>query len=169
MGEFMRKFIIKFISVVLVVVISINNLYMAIAKGISVESVRSYISSGDFFSEFIYDDDGNKTDIFRAILELTTLDEETVIKLMENDTVDRHLTDIVNSIYDYNLTGDSSYKYTGDRIYNIVEDNIDSVMLEINYNLSSSDRREVFKYMDNNMEYIIDTIYSTDIGGYVRS
>jgi len=165
----MRKVIVQIVSVALVVVISVNNLYMAIAKGISVESVRSYISSGDFFSEFIYDDEGNKTDIFRTILELTTLDEETVVKLMENDTVDKHLTDIVNSIYDYNLTGDSSYKYTGDRIYNIVEDNIDAVMIEIDYNLSSSDRREVFKYMDNNMDYIINTIYSTDIGGYVKS
>ena len=105
--------------------------------------------------------------LFEAILELTPLDEETVIKLMENDTVNMYLTDIVNSIYDYNLTGDEGYKYTGDRIYEIVDENIDSVLREIDYPFSISDREEVFDYMDTHMDYIIDTIYSVDIGGYV--
>ena len=41
-------------------------------------------------------------------------------------------------------------------------------MSEIDYPFSESDKREVIKYMDNNMDYIIDTIYSTDIGGYTR-
>ena len=49
---------------------------------------------------FIYDESGNKTEIFNTILRLTPLDEETVIKLMENETANDILTDIVNSIYD---------------------------------------------------------------------
>lgn len=164
----MRDRVIFVFSVVLVILISFNNIYMAIATGISSSNIYFKVSGDDFFSEFIYDDEGNKTDIFKSILELTTIDEDIVIKLMENDTVDMYLTDIVNSIYDYNLTGDSRYKYTGNKIYDIVEVNIDKVMYEINYYLSDNDRRDVLRYIDNNMDYIISTIYSMDIGGYIK-
>ena len=168
MGDVMRKTFISIFCVILVLLLSFEHVYMSIALSIDSTSIKQYISD-NLLSGFIYDDDGNRTEIFETILRLTTLDEDTVIKLMENDTVDKHLTDIVNSIYDYNLTGDSSYKYSGNRIYSIVEDNIDQVLLDIDYNLSASDRRELFKYMDNNMDYIIDTIYSTDIGGYTKN
>ena len=85
---------------------------------------------------------------------------------MENETADKYITDIVNSIYDYNLTGDVSYKYTGDRIYEIVDENVDTVMSEIDYSFSSKDRQDVMNYMNTHMDYIIDTIYSTDIEVY---
>ena len=162
----MRRVIVFILSCFLVLFLCFSHLYLSIAKSISSGTIKSEIENS-LRSGFIYDEAGNKTAIFEAILELTPLDEETVIKLMENDTVNMYLTDIVNSIYDYNLTGDEGYKYTGDRIYEIVDENIDSVLREIDYPFSISDREEVFDYMDTHMDYIIDTIYSVDIGGYV--
>ena len=66
---------------------------------------------------------------------------------MENETANDILTDIVNSIYDYNLTGDESVKYTGEDIIRIVEDNMDQVLSEINYTISAQDRQEVIDYV----------------------
>lgn len=163
----MRKFIIGFLSVILVCMLTFFHLYMAIANSIDVTSIKQSIHN-NLLSGFIYDEEGNKTDIFMTILELTTLDEDTIIKLMENETADKYITDIVNSIYDYNLTGDVSYKYTGDKIYKIVDENVDTVMREIDYPFSAKDRQEVMNYMNTHMDYIIDTIYSTDIGGYTH-
>ena len=40
---------------------------------------------------------------------------------MNNETANDILTDIVNSIYDYHLTGDEQYKYTSKQIIDIVE------------------------------------------------
>ena len=99
---------------------------------------------------------------------LYQFDEETIIKFMENETADNIITDIVNSIYDYNLTGDESYKYTKQQIINLVEDNMDKILKEINYPITSEERQEVLDYTYNNTTYIIDTIYSTDIGDYKR-
>ena len=163
----MRKFWCGFISFILVVGIIGINVYMSISNSISSNSIKNNISN-NFMSGIIYDDNGNKSEIFNTIVRLSGLDEDTVLRLMENETAKKYITDVVNSIYDYNLTGDDSYKYTKDEIYDIVDQNIDKVMSEIDYPFSESDKREVIKYMDNNMDYIIYTIYSTDIGGYTR-
>lgn len=161
----MRKVSVVILSIVVGVFIIFDGVYMAIANSLKEESIRSNIKN-NLLTGFIYDDNGNKTAIFNTILKLTGLDEETVIKLMENETADNIITDVVNSIYDYNLTGDASYKYTPDRIISIVEDNIDKVLAEINYSITTEDRNEVIEYTKNNTDYIIDTIYSTDIGDY---
>ena len=87
---------------------------------------------------------------------------------MENETADNIITDIVNSIYDYNLTGDESYKYTNTQIINLVEENIDKVLSEIDYQITAEERQEVIDYTKNNTDYIIDTIYKTDIGDYTK-
>lgn len=163
----MRKFWCRFISFILVIGIIGVNVYMSISNSISSNLIKNNISN-NFMSGIIYDDNGNKSEIFNTIVRLSGLDEDTVLRLMENDTAKKYITDVVNSIYDYNLTGDDSYKYTKDEIYDIVEQNIDKVMSEIDYLFSESDKREIIKYMDNNMDYVINTIYSTDIGGYTR-
>lgn len=163
----MRKFWCGFISFILVIGIIGINIYMSISNSISSNLIKNNISN-NFMSGIIYDDNGNKSEIFNTIVRLSGLDEDTVLRLMENETAKKYITDVVNSIYDYNLTGDDSYKYTKDEIYDIVDKNIDKVMSEIDYPFSESDKREVIKYMDNNMDYIINTIYSTDIGGYTR-
>ena len=54
-------------------------------------------------------------------------------------------------------------------IIDLVNDNIDQVCIEIDYDLSSKDRRDVMNYLYDNTDYVIDTIYSTDIGGYTRN
>lgn len=161
----MKKKNLNILSVILTVLLISNCIYLAVSNSISEEAVKTNIRN-NLLSGFIYDDNGNKTAIFNTILKLTGLDEETVIKLMENETADNIITDVVNSIYDYNLTGDASYKYTPDRIISIVEDNIDKVLSEINYNITTEDRNEAIEYTKNNTDYIIDTIYSTDIGDY---
>ncbi len=163
----MKKISIMIFSIILTITIISTNLYTAIANSIKEETIKTNIKT-NLLTGFIYDDQGNKTEIFKTILRLTTLDEETIIKLMENETAGKILTDIVNSIYDYNLTGDETVKYTKDQIISIVEDNMDQVLAEINYNITPQDRQEVINYTKTHTDYIIDTIYSTDIGDYTK-
>ena len=163
----MKKTVITVLSVILAITIIGTNIYTSIANSLKEESIKENIRT-NLLTGFIYDDNGNKTEIFNTIVRLTTLDEETVIKLMENETADEILTDIVNSIYDYNLTGDESVKYTGEDIIRIVEDNMDQVLSEINYTISAQDRQEVIDYTHTHTDYILETIYSTDIGDYTK-
>ena len=163
----MKKISITTLSIILTIAIITEITYTSIANSITETKIKESIKE-NLLTGFIYDDNGNKTEIFNTILRLTTLDEETVIKLMENETADNIITDIVNSIYDYNLTGDESYKYTGPEIIKIVEDNIDQVLSEINYSITAKERAEVISYTHNNTDYILETIYSTDIGDYTK-
>lgn len=163
----MKSILIAICSFLLAVAIIGTNLYTAITNSLKEETIRANIKT-ELLTGFIYDDNGNKTEIFQTILRLTTLDEATVIKLMENETADQILTDAVNSVYDYNLTGDESVKYTSAKIIKIVEDNMDKILSEINYNITAQERQEILDYTKTHTDYIIETIYSTDIGDYTK-
>jgi len=162
------KTIIKKILISLILIATILEItYISLANSITSKEIKQSIKE-NFLTGLIYDDSGSKTEIFNTILKLTTLDENTVIKLMENKKADEIITDVVNSIYDYNLTGDESYKYSEQRIINIVEENMDQILTEIDYPITQKERQEVLKYTYNNTKYIINTIYSTDIGDYKK-
>ena len=163
----MKKIILNTLSIVLAVSIVTLVTYTSIADSITETKIKESIKE-NLLTGFIYDDNGNKTEIFNTILRLTKLDEETVIKFMENKTADKIITDVVNSIYDYNLTGDPSYKYTSNKIISLVEDNMDKILSEINYTITKEERQEVLDYTYNNTTYIINTIYSTNIGDYTK-
>ena len=163
----MKRVLVTIASILLVPAIILSSLYYSFANSIKEETIRESIKK-ELLTGFIYDDNGNKTEIFNTIVRLTKLDEETVIKLMENETANDIITDVVDSIYDYNLTGDSSYKYTKAKIISIVEDNIDQVLSEIDYPITTSERSEAINYTKNNTDYILDVIYSTDIGDYTK-
>ena len=163
----MKNLLFKISSTLLVPAIILSSLYYSFSNSIKEETIRESIKK-ELLTGFIYEDDGRKTEIFNTIVRLTKLDEETVIKLMENETANEIITDVVDSIYDYNLTGDESYKYTKDRIISIVEDNIDKVLSEIDYKITLDEREEAIEYTKNNTDYILDIIYSTDIGDYKK-
>ena len=163
----MKKTTISILNFILIVSVIIQITYISLADSITETKIKESIKE-NLLTGFIYDDNGNKTEIFNTILRLTKLDEETVIKFMENETADEIITDIVNSIYDYNLTGDASYKYTSSKIIQLVEENMDKILSEINYYITEEERTEVLDYTYNNTDYIIDTIYSTDIGDYTK-
>lgn len=151
------------LSLSIILEIGYASLSNAITENKVKESVKQNLLTG-----FIYDKNGNKTEIFNTILRLTTLDEDTVVKIMNNETANDILTDIVNSIYDYHLTGDEQYKYTSKQIIDIVENNMDKVLSEIDYPISEEDRKSVMNYTRNHTDDIIDTIYKTDIGDYQK-
>ena len=163
----MKNITLSILSFLLGLTLITHITYTSIANSLTTNKIKESIKE-NLLKGFIYDDNGNKTEIFKTILRLTTLDEETIIKLMENETADEIITDVVNSIYDYNLTGDPSYKYTKQQVIDIVEDNMDKILIEIDYRITANDRQEVLDYTYNNTDYIIDTIYSTDIGDYKR-
>ena len=163
----MKNITLSILSFLLGLTLITHITYTSIANSLTTNKIKESIKE-NLLKGFIYDDNGNKTEIFKTILRLTTLDEETIIKLMENETADEIITDVVNSIYDYNLTGDASYKYTKQQIIDIVEGNMDKILIEIDYKITASDRQEVLDYTYNNTDYIINTIYSTDIGDYKR-
>ena len=141
--------------------------YVSLSNAITENKVKESVKQ-NLLTGFIYDKNGNKTEIFNTILRLTTLDEDTVVKIMNNETANDILTDIVNSIYDYHLMGDEQYKYTGKQIIDIVENNMDKVLSEIDYSISEEDRKSVMNYTKNHTDEIIDTIYKTDIGDYQK-
>ena len=159
----------KILNICLCILLSFSiigtTFYVSLSNSITEKQIKESIKK-NLLTGFIYDESGNKTEIFNTILRLTPLDEETVIKLMENETANDILTDIVNSIYDYNLTGDDSYKYTPERIIQIVENNMDKVLREIDYPITEKEREETLDYVRTHTDYIIDTIYQTDIGDY---
>lgn len=163
----MRRIITTILSVLLAITVIFEITYASISNSITENQIRESIKN-NLLTGLIYDDNGNKTEIFNTIVRLTKLDEETVIKLMENETADEIITDIVDSIYDYNLTGDENVKYTGPEIIDIVETNIDKVLSEIDYPITVEERQEVIDYTRNNTDYILETIYSTDIGDYTK-
>ena len=163
----MKKILTSILSILLVASVIIQVTYASLADSITESKIKESIKS-NLLVGFIYDDNGNKTEIFNTILRLTTLKEETVIKLMENEKADEIITDVLDSPYDYNLTGDQTYQYTEAEIIQLVEDNMDQILKEINYHITERERREVLSYTKNNTKYIIDTIYSTNIGGYTK-
>lgn len=163
----MRKIITFLLCLLLSITIILEISYTSIAKSISRQEIKENIKA-NLLTGLMYDEKGNKTEIFNTILRLTDLDEETVKKLMDNETANNIITDIVNSIYDYNLTGDETVKYSKNKIISIVENNIDKVLREINYSITPKERQEVIDYTKNHTDYIIDTIYKTDIGDYVK-
>lgn len=163
----MKKYILPILSITLGITIIAEITYVSLSNSITDNQIKESIKS-NLLTGLIYDDNGNKTEIFYTILNLTNLDEETVIKLMNNKKADKIITDIVDSIYDYNLTGDNSYKYTKTKIITIVEENIDEILGEINYNITEKQRQEILDYTYNNTDYIIKTIYSTNIGNYKK-
>ena len=163
----MKRVLNIILGIIIVILLCVFNIYKSVGDSISLDSIHHQISD-NLLSGFIYDDNGDYSDIFMSILDMTNLDEDTVIKLMKNDIVDKNLTDIVNSIYDYRLTGDESYKYDGDYVINLVEDNMDQVLFEINYNLSDRDREFVIDYLHDNIDDIMYKIYDMNIGGYTR-
>lgn len=163
----MNKKVTYIISILMILLVIFTNIYISIYKSISPNIIKSSISN-NLLKGFIYDNNGKKTDIFNTILKLTELDEKTVIEILENERADEIITDIVNSIYDYNLTGDSRYKYTKEKIITTLENNIDIILDNIDTYISKSDREYAIRYTKENTQYILDTIYSTDIGDYTK-
>lgn len=163
----MRKMLVNVLGFLLVITIVLECCFVALSSSISDKMVKENIKK-ELLTGFIYEEDGSKTEIFNTIIRLTKLDEETVVKLMENETANEIITDVIDSIYDYNLTGDSKYKYTRQEIIDIVTDNIDEVLSEIDYYITENDRNEAIEYTKNNTDYILDVIYSTDIGDYKK-
>ena len=163
----MKKMTMSTLRILLIVLIISQIIYTSLANSITENKIKESIKE-NLLTGLIYDDNGNKTEIFNTIVRLTKLDEITVIKIMENTTADKIITDIVNSIYDYNLTGDESYKYTESKIIELVENNMDKILNEIDYYITEKEKQEVLDYTYNNTTYITNTIYATNIGGYTK-
>ena len=156
-------------NIILTILLSISLLttilYTSISNNITRKSIKT-ASSAVVASGLIYNDDNTYTDIFKTIVKLTDLSEEQVLKMMKLDYVEKILTDIVNSVYEYNLTQDESVKYSKEQIIKITEDNISNVTNDIDYPLSENDLNEAIKYTKNNTDYILETIYQTNIGNW---
>ena len=156
-------------NIILTILLSISLLttilYTSISNNITRKSIKT-ASSAVVASGLIYNDDNTYTDIFKTIVKLTDLSEEQVLKMMKLDYVEKILTDIVNSVYEYNLTQDESVKYSKEQIIKITEDNITNVTNDIDYPLSENDLNEAIKYTKNNTDYILETIYQTNIGNW---
>ena len=155
----------KLLLILLSISISLTITYSAISTSINTKSLkeasRNFVRSG-----IIYNDDDTYTEIFKTIVKLTKLNEEDILKALKLDYVNEIVTDIVNSIYEYNITGNDNVKYTKEKIIKLVEDNLERIAIDINYNLTEKEKKDVFKYTKENTDYILNTIYSTNIGNW---
>ena len=150
---------------IFIILLSTTIIYTSISNSLTKSSLKS-ASRTLVKTGLIYNDDNTYTDIFNTILKLTPLTEQQAIDMVNLDYVEEILTDIVDSIYEYNLTGDETVKYKNEEIIKLVEDYIVQVTTDINYPLSETDRLEAIKYTHENIDYIMDTIYATDIGDW---
>ena len=150
---------------IFVILLSTTIIYTSISNSLTKSSLKS-ASRNLVKTGLIYNDDNTYTDIFNTILKLTPLTEQQAKDMLNLDYVEEILTDIVDSIYEYNLTGDETVKYKDEEIIKLVEDYIVQVTTDINYPLSETDRIEAIKYTHENIDYIMETIYATDIGDW---
>ncbi len=155
----------KLLLILLSISIIITITYTSISSSITNESLKE-ISNNIVKKGIIYNDDNTYTEIFKTIVKLTNLNEEDIKRALNLDYVNEIVTDIVNSIYEYNITGNSEVKYTKERIINIVKENLNKVAKDINYNLTEKEEKDIIKYTKDNINYIIDTIYNTNIGSW---
>ena len=155
----------KLLLIFLSISISLTITYSAISTSINTKSLkeasRNFVRSG-----IIYNDNDTYTEIFKTIVKLTKLNEEDILKALKLDYVNEIVTDIVNSIYEYNITGNDNVKYTKEKIIKLVEDNLERIAIDIKYNLTEKEKEDVFKYTKENTDYILNTIYSTNIGNW---
>ncbi len=161
----MKKLIIYILCIIITISFILLNIYISITNSIKEDKIYSSIKE-KFYNNFIYDENGNETELFNYILNITNLNKEDLITLMENKKVKDILITYANKIYNYNITLDESYKITKQEIIDIVTNNIDIVTDESNFNLSSEDKQKIIDYTINNTDYIIDKIYSSNIGDY---
>lgn len=161
----MSKFKNNLLTTICIILLITTIIYTSISNSITTKSLKT-TSKNLVQTGLIYNDDNTYTDIFNTILKLTPLTEQQALDMMNLDYVEEILTDIVNSIYDYNLTGDETVKYTKEEIIKLIEDNIVKVTTDINYPLSNQDKIEAINYTKENTDYIIDTIYQTNIGDW---
>lgn len=161
----MSKFKSNLLTTICIILLITTIIYISISNSITTKSLKT-TSKNLVQTGLIYNDDNTYTDIFNTILKLTPLTEQQTLDMMNLDYVEEILTDIVNSIYDYNLTGDETVKYTKEKIIKLVEDNIVKVTTDINYPLSNQDKIEAINYTKENTDYIMDTIYQTNIGDW---
>ena len=161
----MSKFKSNLLTTICIILLITTIIYTSISNSITTKSLKT-TSKNLVQTGLIYNDDNTYTDIFNTILKLTPLTEQQALDMMNLDYVEEILTDIVNSIYDYNLTGDETVKYTKEEIIKLIEDNIVKVTTDINYPLSNQDKIEAINYTKENTDYIIDTIYQTNIGDW---
>lgn len=164
----MKKLKKNILTSIFIILLITTIIYTSISNSITTKSLKT-ASTNLVKSGLIYNDDNTYTDIFNTILKLTPLTEEQVLKLMQLDYVEKELTEIVDSIYEYNLTNNNDVKYSKERIINLVTDNIEKVTKDIDYPLSANDKEEAIKYTKENTNYIIDTIYQTNIGNWRKN
>ncbi len=107
----MSKFKNNLLTTICIILLITTIIYTSISNSITPKSLKT-ASKNLVQAGLIYNDDNTYTDIFNTILKLTPLTEQQVLDMMNLDYIEEILTDIVNSIYDYNLTGDETLKYT---------------------------------------------------------
>lgn len=160
----MKKIITIFISIITVLLISITSIYLAITKSLSEESINNNIKNNMFSSDT--SENGDNSNLFKNIIEENIDKENPLSKIAESPTATDILSDVVESVYNYNLSGDDNYKYTEEEIVTIVENNIDEISKELDYELSDQEKEEILEYVKDNAKSLIDVIYDINIGEY---
>ena len=69
---------------------------------------------------------------------------------MENENINESISEIVSSVYNYNLTGNEDYKLSEEVIVSMIEDNIDELASINNQDITEEEKEEILKYVREN-------------------
>lgn len=158
----MKKVLAIIVSIILTLSIACDGIYLAITNSISEKTIKKNIKTNLLNSNNL-EEINYKDEILKTLPQTSSVDEETINKLLESPTVEQNLTELANSVYNYNLTGDESAKYTENQIIDLVEKDLDKILAEIDYEATAEEKQQAIDYIKTNSETLIEKIYSIDI------
>ena len=161
----MRKFLVVVISIITVLVLSSTILYISITNSLSEKSINNNVKE-NLVKDFMYDDNGNNSELFNEIIDNSDIDRDTLNKIMENENINESISEIVSSVYNYNLTGNEDYKLSEEVIVSMIEDNIDELAGINNQEITEEEKEEILKYVKDNSKELVDSLYGLNIGDY---
>ena len=138
----MRKFLVVIISIITVIVLSSTILYISITNSLSEKSINNNVKE-NLVKDFMYDDNGNNSELFNEIIDNSDIDKDT-----------------------YNLTGNEDYKLSEEVIVSMIEDNIDELASINNQEITEEEKEEILKYVRENSKELVDSLYGLNIGDY---
>ena len=150
----MKKFF-NVILVILLIIIEFSTILLVVSKHtITKENINKIFNST---TESFLNDDNVKNNIIDTLSKETSIDKTFIKNTLESKTAKKVLSEITNSVIEYNLG--NKEKLSKDEINNLIDNNIDDVIEETNYNISDSEKEKLVNDIKKNSDKILERLY----------
>ena len=150
----MKKFF-NIILVILLIIIEFSTILLVVSKHtITKENINKIFNST---TESLLNDDNVKNNIIDTLSKETSIDKTFIKNTLESKTAKKVLSEITNSVIEYNLG--NKEKLSKDEINNLIDNNIDDVIEETNYNISDSEKEKLVNDIKKNSDKILERLY----------